>query len=55
MHVLQDKGNKQRFVCLTTEDGKVSGKYGRGDKEACKVKDGFGVGVEPRVNFIYTK
>ncbi|KAL9966835.1 hypothetical protein ACROYT_G024963 [Oculina patagonica] len=52
---MHNKGNKQRFVCLTTKDGKQSGKYGRNDKDGCKVEDAFGVGVKHKVNYVYTR
>lgn len=57
-YVLQGKGKKLRLACLTTKDGQPpnSGNYGKDGKKACKVDNqGFGVGVKPRVNFVYTK
>ncbi|XP_078377752.1 uncharacterized protein LOC144660900 [Oculina patagonica] len=47
---------KKKFVILTTSDGKQVNSYGKdaGVKD-CKYDKQFGVGVKPKVNFVYTK
>lgn len=55
IYVLQVIIKRRQLMCLTTSDGKPPKLYGRKNK-GCKIdKRGYGVGVKPRVYFVYIK